>query len=56
MAFSLLYDLCKTGEEPMSLFHYILSLFDGKNTGKILEFVFISSLVVIVIYLIGSGL
>ncbi len=40
----------------MSLFHSIRSLFDVKNTGKILEFFFISSLVVIVIYLIGSGL
>ncbi|MFQ5841184.1 MAG: hypothetical protein ACE5I8_02005 [Thermodesulfobacteriota bacterium] len=40
----------------MSLFHYIQFLFNGKNTGKILEFIFISSLVVIVIYLIGSGL
>jgi hypothetical protein len=40
----------------MGLFHCIQSLFDGKRTRKILEFVFISSLVVIVIYLIGSGL
>jgi len=40
----------------MGLFHCIRSLFDGKNTGKVLEFIFISSLLVIVIYLIGSGL
>jgi len=40
----------------MGLFHCIQSLLDGKSTGKILEFVFISSLVVIVIYLIRSGL
>jgi hypothetical protein len=40
----------------MGLFHCIQSLFDSKRTGKILEFVFISFLVIIVIYLIGSGL
>ncbi len=39
----------------MGLFHCIQSLLDGKKIGKILEFVFITSLVVIVIYLIGSG-
>ena len=39
----------------MGVFHSIRSLFDGKNTGKILEFIFISTLVVIVVYLIGSG-
>ena len=40
----------------MSLFYCIRSLFYGMNAGKILEFVFVSSLVVVVIYLIGSGL
>jgi len=40
----------------MSLFHCIRTLFASKNTGKILEFFFISFLVVIVIFLIGSGL
>jgi len=40
----------------MGLFQYIRSLFDRKSRGKILEFFFITSLVVIVIYLIGSGL
>jgi Kef-type K+ transport system membrane component KefB len=38
----------------MGLFHCLRSLFEGKNAGKILELVFISTLVVIVIYLIGS--
>ncbi len=40
----------------MGVFGYIRFLFDRKATGKILEFVFVTSLVVIVIYLIGSGL
>jgi len=40
----------------MGLFHCIRTLFARENTGKILEFFFISFLVVIVIFLIGSGL
>ncbi len=40
----------------MGLFGYIRFIFDRKTTGKILEFAFVTSLVVIVIYLIGSGL
>jgi hypothetical protein len=40
----------------MGLIHYIRSRFDGINKGKTLEFGFITLLVVIVIYLIGSGL
>jgi len=46
----------KTGEKPMALFLCIRSLIDGKKPGKILEFLFISILVVIVVYLIGTGL
>jgi hypothetical protein len=40
----------------MGLIQYIRSLFDGANKGKAFEFGFITLLVVIVIYLIGSGL
>jgi len=40
----------------MGLIHYIRSVFDGIKKGKALEFGFITVLVVIVIYLIGSGL
>jgi hypothetical protein len=40
----------------MSTIRQIRSLFDGINRGKALEFGFITFLVVIVIYLIGSGL
>ncbi len=40
----------------MNLIHHIRSLFDTTNKGKALEFTFITVLVVVVIYLIGSGL
>jgi hypothetical protein len=40
----------------MGLIQYIRSLLDGVNKGKAVEFGFITVLVVIVIYLIGSGL
>jgi hypothetical protein len=40
----------------MNTIRRIRSLFDGTNRGKALEFCFITFLVVIVIYLIGSGI
>jgi hypothetical protein len=40
----------------MGLIQYLRSLFDGITKGKAFEFGFITLLVVIVIYLIGSGL
>lgn len=39
----------------MNLNHHIRSLFDPTNKGKALEVCFITLLVAIVIYLIGSG-
>jgi hypothetical protein len=40
----------------MNFIHHIRSLFDPTNKGKAFEFCFITLLVVIVIYLIGSGI
>lgn len=40
----------------MNIIHHIRSLFDPTSKGKALEFGFITLLVLIVIYLIGSGI